>query len=74
MGWTDRGSILVGRHFSRMFGQALGPTQPPVQWVPGCLPGDKRPGRGVDHSSQSSAEVKERIETYTPLLDFHGPF
>jgi hypothetical protein len=39
---------------------ALGPTQPPVQWVPGVLsPGDKtRPGRDADHSPPSSAEVK----------------
>jgi hypothetical protein len=38
---------------------ALGPTQPPVQWVPGVLsPGVKaRPGRDVDHSPPSSAEV-----------------
>jgi hypothetical protein len=28
---------------------ALGPTQLPVQWVPGLFPGVKRPGRGVDH-------------------------
>jgi hypothetical protein len=27
---------------------ALGPTQPPVQRVPGFFPGVKRPGRGVD--------------------------
>jgi hypothetical protein len=39
---------------------ALGPTQPPVQWVSGALsPGVKRgPGRDADHSSPSSAEVK----------------
>jgi hypothetical protein len=39
---------------------ALGPTQPPIQWVPGALSlGVKRPGREVDHSPPSSAEVKE---------------
>jgi hypothetical protein len=26
------------------------------------FPGVKRPGRGVDHPSPSSAEVKERVE------------
>jgi hypothetical protein len=38
---------------------ALGPTQPPVQWVPGVLsPGVKaRLGRDADHSPPSSAEV-----------------
>jgi hypothetical protein len=38
---------------------ALGPTQPPVQWVPGVRsPGVKaRPGRDADHSPPSSAEV-----------------
>jgi hypothetical protein len=39
---------------------ALGPTQPPVQWVSGVLsPGVKsRPGRDADHSPPSSAEVE----------------
>jgi hypothetical protein len=39
---------------------ALGPTQPPVQWVPGVLsPGVKaRPGRDADHAPPSSAEVE----------------
>jgi hypothetical protein len=38
---------------------ALGPTQPPVQWVSGVLSRDKaRPERDADHSSPSSAEVK----------------
>jgi hypothetical protein len=38
---------------------ALRPTQPPVQWVQGSFPrGKARPGRDADHSSPSSAEVK----------------
>jgi hypothetical protein len=44
---------------------ALGPTQPPIQWVPGALSlGVKRPGREADHSPPSSAEVKECVELY----------
>jgi hypothetical protein len=47
----------------------LGPTQPPIQWVPGVLSlGVKRPGREADHSPPSSAEVKEWVELY-----FHSP-
>jgi hypothetical protein len=39
---------------------ALGPTQPPIQWVPGALSlGVNWPGREADHSLPSSAEVKE---------------
>ena len=30
----------------------------------------KRPGRGVDHSPPSSAEVKERVDLYLPLWAF----
>jgi hypothetical protein len=38
---------------------ALGPTQPPSQSVRGALSLEvKRPGREADHSSPSSAEVK----------------
>jgi hypothetical protein len=48
---------------------ALGPTQPPIQWVPRALSlGVKRPGREIDHSPPSSAEVKECVELY-----FHCP-
>jgi hypothetical protein len=37
-----------------------GPTQPPIQWVLGALSlGVKLPGREVDHSLPSTAEVKE---------------
>jgi hypothetical protein len=44
---------------------ALGPAQPPIQWVLGVLSlGVKRPGREADHSPLSSAEVKECVELY----------
>jgi hypothetical protein len=39
---------------------ALGPTQPPIQWIPWTLSlGVKRLGREADHSPPSNAEVKE---------------
>jgi hypothetical protein len=45
--------------------RALGPTQLPIQWVPGALPlGIKRPRREADHSPPSRAEVKEWAELY----------
>jgi hypothetical protein len=37
----------------------------------GSFLGVKRPGRGVDHPSPSSAEVKERVELY--LFSPFGP-
>jgi hypothetical protein len=50
-----------GRDFQCQCRPALGPTQPPIQGVPGLL-GVKRPGCGVHHPS--SARVKERVELY----------
>ena len=37
----------------------------------GYFLGVKRPGRGLDHSPPSSAEVKERVELY--LYSLSGP-
>jgi hypothetical protein len=53
-----------GRDLSRRSRPALGPTQPPTQWVRALFLGIKRPGRGVDHPSPSSAEAKQRVELY----------
>jgi hypothetical protein len=53
-----------GRDFQHPSRTTLGPTQPPIQWVPVFFPGVRRPGRGVDHSPPANAEVKERVELY----------
>jgi hypothetical protein len=53
---------------------ALGPTQPPIQWVPGALTlGVKRLGREADHSPPSSAKDKNVWSyTSTPSICLHG--
>jgi hypothetical protein len=53
---------------------ALGPTQPPIQWVPGALPlRVKRSGHEADVSPPSSAEVKNAWGyTSTPPIRLPG--
>jgi hypothetical protein len=53
---------------------ALGPTQPPIQWVSGALSlEEKWPGCEADHSPPPSAEVKN-VWSYisTPTVHLHG--
>ena len=63
--WTIRGSNPGGREIFR--------TRPHRPWDPSSLlyneyrlyfPGVKRPGRGVNHTPPSSAEVNDRVELY----------
>ena len=56
-----------GRDFPHLSRPALGPTQPPVQWVPGLSRGVKS-GRGVTltpHSPSSTVVMKEYSYTST---------
>jgi hypothetical protein len=50
---------------------AVGPIQPPAQWVLASFPGVKQLGRDINHLLLSSAEVKEMVELY--LYSPSGP-
>jgi hypothetical protein len=76
-GLDDQGSIPgsvtdVIFLFATALKSVLGPTQPPIQWVPGVVsPGVKRLEHGADHSPPSSAEVKNTWHyTSTPHYVF----
>jgi hypothetical protein len=58
--------------FSTSSRPVLGSTKPPIRWVMGALfPEVKRPGREVDHSPKTTAEVKKTcIYTSTPPYAF----
>jgi hypothetical protein len=59
--WQGLGIFLL----TTMSRTALGPTQPPIQWVPGVLSlGVKWPCCEADHSPPSSAKVKGWVELY----------
>jgi hypothetical protein len=63
--WFDSRRGLGIFLFTTASRTALGPTQPPIQWVRGALfLGIKRPGREADNSPPSSAEVKECVQLY----------
>jgi hypothetical protein len=52
---------------------ALGPTQPPIHWIPGVLSlGVKRPGHEANHWPPSSSEVKECVELYIYSHNTHS--
>ena len=61
--------IPVEAIFSAPSRPALGPTQPPSQWVTRLLPGVNRLERGVNHPLPSSAKITGRI----PLFLYSPP-
>jgi hypothetical protein len=71
MGWMTGIQFLTGAMMGYFFlftiaaRPALGPTQPPVQWV-------KWAEHEADHSSPSSAEVNAWKYTSTPPVCLHG--
>jgi len=46
-----------GRDFPHLSRPALGPIQPPVQWVPGFFGGKERPGREADPTPPSNSVI-----------------
>jgi hypothetical protein len=60
--------------FTTVSGTALGPTQPPIQWVPGVLSLKvHRPEREAERSPPCSTEVKNAWSYIsTPPVRLHG--
>jgi hypothetical protein len=52
----------LGQNFLHLSGSALGPTQPPLKWVPCPFAGSKS-DRGV-HLTTHPYQVKERVELH----------
>jgi len=71
--WTGRSGdrIPVWARFSAPVQTGRGVHPASCVMDTGSFPAVKRPGHGVDHPPQSSAEVKERVELY--LYSTSGP-
>jgi len=66
--WREMGMFL----FTNASRPALGPTQPPMQQIPGALSlAVKRPGREAEQSPPRSAEVRNAWN-YTSTPPLHG--
>jgi hypothetical protein len=59
-----RGSNCGKARFSAPVQNGPGAHAAIYKWVPGLFPGVKRLGRGVNHPSPPSAEVKDVVDLY----------
>ena len=59
-----------GRDFPHPFRPALGPTQPPIQWVPGLFPGGKE--AEAWRWPPTPIKVKEKVELHLYFLSGLG--
>ena len=69
-GLNDTGiEFPVRASFPHSSSSAVGPTQPPIQTVPGLFPRVKRSGRGVDNPPHLAARLeKEKSYTSAPPM------
>jgi hypothetical protein len=68
--WFESRQGLEVFLFTTASRMALGPTQPPIQWVPEAVSLEvKRPGRETDHSPTSRAEIKNAW-SYTSIPQY----
>jgi hypothetical protein len=62
--------------FATAFRPALGPTQPPIKWIPGSLsPGVKPPACEADHLPRYTGEVKGMrgaVLLYASMCSWYG--
>jgi hypothetical protein len=66
-GWSSSPGRGKNFHISMSSRSAMGPTQPPIQWVPAAVsPGVKQPGREADYSPTSTEVKKTWIYTSSP--------
>jgi hypothetical protein len=64
LGFDSRRGLGI-LHFTTVSRTTLGPTQPPIEWIPAAVSMRvQRPEREPDYSPPSSAEVKECAKLY----------
>jgi len=73
-GLDGSGSNTCGDEIFLPSRPTLGPTQPPVKWIPGLSLGKVWPGRAAEHSPSSrTAVMEEESYTSTHPLGHTGP-